>query len=300
MTWVIAGMMFAFFSSVTMLINQKFQINGHLISGMRGLGVALLFVPVLFFMRAPTSPLFWGLIVAQGLLSSFFNARLYASSAKFGAGATSRISAMAVVAGVAAWWAVDFNRLEELLADFHVFAGIMGSLAVIVVSFFFMSRSSGQNSRAGLIYMLPAVAVLAVMMIVRKEIMLESEFLNGIAYYCAFSIGMSGFWNLAYFAWKNSAGGLVREITAKHVMIGGSAMICASACTIICGNVAVYYAPNPAYVNALTLTSPIFVMAYNRLKGISDPVSIPAMAATLAGIAALLYFCDIPLPHPIP
>ena len=51
-------------------------------------------------MPFPKSPEFWALIVLEGMLSSFFNSRLYASAARFGAGTTSRISMLAVPIGV--------------------------------------------------------------------------------------------------------------------------------------------------------------------------------------------------------
>lgn len=50
------------------------------------------------------------------------------------------------------------------------------SLAVVVVSFFFMSQSKSSASMAEMKYMLPAVVLLAFMMIVRKEIMESSAF----------------------------------------------------------------------------------------------------------------------------
>lgn len=298
MIWFIFGMMFAFFNSVTMLVNQKFQINGHLISGVRGVGVAALFLPATFFLTPPKSSLFWGLIVLQGMMSSFFNARLYSSSAKFGAGATSRISALAVVFGLGAWWIVDYQRLVELWDSPPVFAGILVSLAVVVVSFFFMSQSKSSASMAEMKYMLPAVVLLAFMMIVRKEIMESSAFLSAIVYYCVLSIAMSGAWNLIYYARENTLKGLVSQLKTRRIAIGCISMVFASAVTIICGNIGVFYAPNPAYVNALTLTSPIFVMIFNKTTGVKDPVSIPAMVIMLLGIAALLYFSEIPLPHP--
>ena len=125
-----------------------------------------------------------------------------------------------------------------------------------------------------------------------------AAFLSAIVYYCVLSIAMSGAWNLIYYARENTLKGLVSQRKTRRIAIGCISMVFASAVTIICGNIGVFYAPNPAYVNALTLTSPIFVMIFNKTTGVKDPVSIPAMVIMLLGIAALLYFSEIPLPHP--
>lgn len=36
MVWFFESLLFSFFNSVTMLINQRFKLEGHLISGLRG------------------------------------------------------------------------------------------------------------------------------------------------------------------------------------------------------------------------------------------------------------------------
>ena len=42
MVWFVAGLLFALFNAGTMLVNQKYKLDGSLISGMRGVGVALI------------------------------------------------------------------------------------------------------------------------------------------------------------------------------------------------------------------------------------------------------------------
>lgn len=100
MLWFGAGLAFAFFSALTMLINQKYKINGRLISGMRGVGVGLLFSPALFFVETLTDRAFWILIVAEGVVSTFYNSRMYESSARYGASSTALINVMSIGIGL--------------------------------------------------------------------------------------------------------------------------------------------------------------------------------------------------------
>lgn len=88
MEWFLTGLAFAFFNSITMLINQRYKLDGHLISAMRGVFVGVAYLPFLFFVKIPHSVSFWLLVVVEGALSAFFNARLCASSARFGAAST--------------------------------------------------------------------------------------------------------------------------------------------------------------------------------------------------------------------
>ena len=67
MVWFVAGLLFALFNAGTMLVNQKYKLDGSLISGMRGVGVALIYSPAALFVPFPKSHLFWWLIVAEGL-----------------------------------------------------------------------------------------------------------------------------------------------------------------------------------------------------------------------------------------
>ena len=100
MIWFTAGLAFAFFGAITMLINQKYKLDGQLISGMRGVGVAALYLPALFFLTPPTNKTFWLLIVAEGLISTFYNARLYESSGRYGASSTSLINVLSIAIGM--------------------------------------------------------------------------------------------------------------------------------------------------------------------------------------------------------
>lgn len=199
MLWLAAGILFAVFNAGTMLVSQKYKIEGVLMSGLRGVGVAAIYSPAAFFVPFPESPEFWALIVLEGVLSSFFNSRLYASTARFGAGTTSRISMLAVPIGLVMWWIIMPKRFFELEGAPLVFAGLAVSMAAICLSFYKMS-SGGGAMRGQLAFLTPAVVVLAVMMIVRKEAMEAVAFESAAVYYPLCAIFLSGAINLTVFA----------------------------------------------------------------------------------------------------
>ena len=303
MIWLCAGILFALFNAATMLISQRYKLDGHLLSGLRGVGVAALSLPFAFLVDVPTRPLFWVLAGVEALISSFFNSRLYNSSAKYGAGITSRISILAVGFGVVLWWAIDYERFLELCERPAALAGIAVSLGLVLWGALIMAKQSRADGVAdggsAMKYMFPAVITLALMMIVRKEIMENAEFFSATVYYCIGAIFLSGVINLIYY-WKTSAAEERRRAFSipKRIATVAALITVASFLTIFCGNLSSFEAPNPAFVTAITLLSPLMIMAFNRMSGIPDKFDITAVLLMFAGIGMLVFFSGLPLPPP--
>lgn len=295
MVWFFASLLFSFFNSVTMLINQRFKLEGHLISGLRGVGVGIVSLPFLWVVEIPRGGVFWALIMLEAAISTFFNARLYESSSKFGAGATSIISVLSVAFGVALWWAVDVDGFLALLGDAGVFAGVMAALVAVSGGFWLIARSYVVAKNGAMSYMMPAVVALAAMMATRKEIMEHAEFWTAIAVYCAVSIGISGVVNLSVFAVRSGCAKFCEVLGSRRTWKAGALMASASLVTIFCGNWAAFYSPNPAYVSAITLLSPLWIMGIDRLAGRREKAPVWGMIVMLLGLLALVFFGNAPL-----
>lgn len=292
MEWFLTGLAFAFFNSITMLINQRYKLDGHLISAMRGVFVGIAYLPFLFFVRIQHSVSFWLLVVVEGALSAFFNARLCASSARFGAASTSVINVLSIGFGMVLWWVVDSARFFELASVPLRIAGVCASVAALVWGFAKLTRGAGEGKidRAGVLFMLPAVVVFSVMLVVRKEIMDAGDFWAGTICYGGVSIFLSGLINLCVFAASNSRAEFCKKLSSPDVLEAGFFMAVASGCTILFGNFSSWLIPSPAYLSALSLLSPLFIFAYEKYCG--RPVRFSAVSVVLmfAGLGGLLYF----------
>lgn len=245
----------------------------------------------------PEKPFILVVDCCGGAAFGVFSSRLYSASAKFGAGATSRISMLAVPFGLVFWWIIDFAGFVELVKTPSVLLGILASVAAICFSFKKMSAGGG-GSGAQTSYLLPAVAVLAVMMIVRKEAMAEADFASAAVYYPLCAIFISASINLGVYAYSNGAGMLAAQLRTHHVLAGGISMAVVSSLTIFTGNLASLYVPDPAYLSALTLTSPLWIMLYNACFGIRDVVEKRWVIAMLLSLCALMFFAQMPLSSP--
>lgn len=290
MSWFATGIIFAFLGAITMIINQRYRLDGHLISGMRGVGVGILFFPAVFFVEFPKSPLFWALVILEAFISTFYNARIYAAAAMYGAGSASRINVLSIAFGLVFWWILDYRQFLRLWANPVEFFGVLAALALVGWGFYLMHKSSSASRHGELAFMMPAVVVLAAMMINRKEIMEHAEFFSASVYYCTVAIFLSGVSNLVIFGVRNGFEGLKEKLCKIKVAEAGIFMALANSGTIFFGNMSSLYVPDPAYISALTLTTPIWVMAINKFFGIRDAVSPSAVLIMFLGLGALIYF----------
>lgn len=296
MTWIISALAFSFFSSLTMLVNQEFKVNGRLLSGLRGIGVGLVFMPLMFFVELPTSPLFWLFIGLEVIISTFFSQKLFEASAKYGAGATSITMVLSVAFGVVLWWIVDYRGFLELISDPLKLTGILVSLLFIAIGFYFVERKEIDKSIKQLRFMMPAVILLALIMINRKEIMEHSDFYSATVYYCTISIFGSGVINMIWYL-KSKERQNDYPIRKKTLIKATIYITIASGLMIFTGNLSSLKAPNPAYVSALSLTSPIWIFLINRARNIKMYLNFKAMIILLIALASLVYFANSPI-HP--
>lgn len=295
MYWIVAGLLFSVFSALTMLINQKYKLDGHLISGLRGIFVGLLFCAALPFVDFPKGEIFWALIAVQVALSTFYNARFYESAARYGAGSTARISVLAIAFGVIFWWGIDYGRFLLLLKDPPMLSGIVLSLFVICAGFYFMALKGSRTRPGEVAYLMPAVVISAVMLINRKELMEHAEFFSAAVYYCSVSIFLSGVLNISIYAIKVGFKDFKKQLQTPGVLKAGVIMALASSITILCGNTATFYVPNPAFINALTLTIPLWVFGFDKLLGRNPKINWAGCIIMLLGLVCLIYFANSPL-----
>lgn len=111
MSWVAPGLLYAFFNSVVIFVNEKFKRQPSFLGMYRGFGSMAVALPFVFWVPPPTDVWFWVFACLQGIMVGFFDYRLFASSARYGAGGTSMMTVLAIVLTIVLWWLIDLNRL---------------------------------------------------------------------------------------------------------------------------------------------------------------------------------------------
>ena len=91
---------------------------------------------------------------------------------------------------------------------------------------------------------------------------------------------------------------LIGALSSKRIITAGILMSAVSSATIFFGNLSALYVPNPAYLSALSLTAPLWIMLADKLLGVPDKVDSRWLAAMLLSIGALIFFAQIPISPP--
>lgn len=277
MLWIIDSLVYGFFTALYTLVNQKHKFNGYVLGIWRGFGISLLFLPFLFFIPLQRSVDNWCLLIFQGIMIGIYDSHLFFSSAKYGAGATSRVLSVAVLITTIIWWILTPRLFFALVQNENVFITLLLVLSGFSVSYWYMIKEPITNNCVE--YMAPAIFALAGMSAATKEIaMMGQDVWHNILYYLVVATFVSGIYNTILYIKTSSASRreFFAEVFAPEVVKVGIYIVGFSAVLIASKTMAMRLSPNPGYVVALMLTSPIFVFLLNKYGKVPDNVSVKA------------------------
>ncbi len=293
MDWIMGGILYSLFNSIVIFINQHFKMNPYLLGAWRGIGSALIALPLIPVVQEPPGILFFALAVLQGFMVGFYDFKLFSASARYGAGSTALITVFAIVISIFSWWALDITRLRELWNDPRDFISILVSLACCITGYLLLIGS--KLTKDLFRFMWPAVIVLACMTINTKYIYRDISFETGVVYYMFMIGAVGGISNLIGFLFQKDKSAQEDKVFDRRNIMGGLSIVISSIGLMGSKGFAMMTIPNPGYLNLLALTSPLWILIINRLFRIESNINIPLMLFVLASIGALVYFSNLPL-----
>ena len=77
------------------------------------------------------------------------------------------------------------------------------------------------------------------------------------------------------------------------INIIGFLVVLFSALLIVCKSIALNYTPNTGYVNAVSLTSPLWIMLYDHVIGHKDYAAPKAGLCMILSVLALCIFANL-------
>ena len=293
MLWVITGLFYGLFMSFYTYINQNNKINGHILGLWRGFGVAFVCFPLVLITPFEMDLSFFALLFAQGLLTGFYDSRLFFASARFGAAGTSRILVLSILISMFLWWSMHPMVFVSLLHRPVIFGGIAFSVLLIIVSYLKMIKTP--MTRQLVSYMMPAVVVWSLMSSLTQMIMQKHTLMEGIVYYLFYVTLISGLYNLYFYlkTEKPTHEAFLQQVFNQKVMYIGFLVVLFSALLIISKSISLDYTPNTGYVNALSLTSPLWIMLYNHVINHKDYDSPKTCLLMLSGVFLLCIFANL-------
>lgn len=276
MTWVITGLFYGLFMSFYTYINQKYKLNGYILGMWRGFGIMLVTFPIIFVEPFYFDPIYFILLTVQGLFIGYFDSRVFMASARFGAGGTSRTLVFSIVISTILWWILHPADFLVLWQRPWILLGIIAALSGTIISYLFITKDP--FSKQLIKFMMPAVVVWSLMSTVNKEIMLRHQLETGIGYYLVYSMFISGLYNLYIYVSQGrmTKNRVLKEVFAPKVVQASFMLILFSIALIIAKSISLAYTPNTGYVNALSLTSPLWIILFNHYFKEKDLVSVRA------------------------
>ena len=293
MTWVIAGLFYGLFMSFYTYINQNNKVNGYVLGIWRGLGVAFVCFPLILITPFEWDLPFFLLLIIQGLLVGFYDSRLFFSSAKFGAAGTSRILVFSILISLFLWWMMHPQIFFKILQTPLIFLGIIASVSGVILSYAFMFKTPLTKELTR--FMMPAVVVLSLMSSLTQIIMQRHHLYESIVYYLFYITLISGIYNLYFYikTVRPTIRQAVFDIFNQKVMFIGLLVVLFSALLIISKGISLNYAPNTGYVNALSLTSPLWIMLYDHLLKNKDYASPKAGIVMIISLLFLIISANL-------
>ncbi len=259
LTSIFASLVFAMY----IFANQIFKLKGSLVMIYRGIGTAIVLLPLCFFINPVHNTTFYILSVFQGFLIAYLDNRLFNASKHYGAEMTSMIQPISVLFGFIMWFVIKPDTFTALLSNPERF--ILTTSAILGIVSSVLSFKKSRISRLAFFYLLPAMLSVTVIDLVCKILMeLGSDnVLGAIFYYSLITSLIAGIINaVAFFQGGND----FREVLlARNIKYAGIPVISIIMAMYFLKNYSLYLGQNPAYVMAIIYAYPVWIMLFNNI-----------------------------------
>lgn len=293
--WWLTSIGFSVCFAMFILVNQQLKARASAMMVWRGLAAATFAFPFIFFVTPPSNPWFYPLSVSMGVLGSYFDNRLFTASSKYGAGAVSRIIPTSIILSFFGWFLFHPTDLLELAEEPIKLLEIILCMVIAVLAVFAMKKNV--ISKEIMLFLIPSIFLVSAIDIMNKATMgLISQ--KAIIYHVFIASFVSGMINLAIYKRENAriAKGTKKIthpsmedgiFTPKTVKAGLSVAFFVTILMLFKAY-SMQHTPNPAYVSAIGYTSPLFILAFNKMKGIKDDASVKAGLVLVASIICMV------------
>ncbi len=261
--WVLFSLIAAVFSAGFYLVNQYLRQPGHLLVFWMRVLVVLFMSPMMMHMQLPRDPWFYVTVLGTVFVGTFADIRSFNAAAKYGGGVVSRINPAIVWGAFLLWFIFDPKLVFSYIAHPWNTLGVLAALGGCV--FFSMRLNRCPITREAIVYMAPALAGYALTTVLNKFAMgLESSAESAVygymyiqSFFACIFIGGSVLYR--------SAQGKDETLTgwANQKMLAAGLLACFTwICHMIYKNYGMVYTPNPSYLAALGLTTPVFIAIF--------------------------------------
>jgi len=285
--WHIGGLLMGIGQAAYLLINQHFRIESRLLMYWRGFGIAALALPLALLAGPwPHDVWFYFFAAATGILVGFFDRLIFQFSAQYGAGIVSRLLALCLPLAFIFWLALHPAHMNTLASKPHIWllpVALLGTLASVLL----LKRDP--VSRTAVIALVPLYLLGASIDVLNKTAMQHGNGMPGFILYAVIVSLMAGIVTLL---WPRKSAAPVTANALAAVWQGGALIVIIGGAYVVLKASSISSAPNPAFITALNLTGPFWVMVWNIWRKHPDSTNLWAGFGCVAS-ALLLVFATL-------
>ncbi len=263
--WFTLALSAALFNSVYRLSNQYLKLSGHKLTVLIKLFQAFIFLPFLFFIEWPTEILFYCFALLTGPLVLIQERYIFDFISKYDAGPITRVEPLTIPFVFFAWLIISPSEFYDLINSPLIACGILICIASSIYFSFRMKKC--EISFSILKAMIPPILIMGTISLLAKSGIDYLPTIDGIIVW-AFIQSVSLIF-LSPFMKKKE------QVKDKQKYLLPSFWL-----SLILTAVVVFrlygfaLTPNPAYVTAVMLTAPFWIMLFYKFKGHKETVDV--------------------------
>ncbi len=271
-SWVALALIFSFIRTGFTMLNEWAKFPGTVMLVWRGFWPFVFMTPVMWLIEMPSDPMFYLFIAVNAIFAAITDARNFESSARFGGGVTLRLQPVSLVLVFLAWVAVSAEQRALVMSHPYHMLGILGCLALGAVALSHLRHC--HVSKRAFIYLLPTVAVAPWIDVFNKLAMDAVGTWHAVVTYIWFQSGLMTVMGITFLAMKQKSHlKAVSQVSKAHLAFGcamGAILVCAG----LSKNSAMMLTPNPAYVAAIAMVSPLWATLLYKAIGKKEEANV--------------------------
>ncbi len=261
--WWSFALIQALFTGAMVVMAHKYGVAGVRLIHMRSVVLSLFLSPILFLAPLPSDPAFYIGAIGIGVLGSIADSLVFASSAIYGAGATSRLLPMSIVGSFVFWFLFEPSQMTLYMAKPLIGVGIVLALLLSMYAISSMRKGGGESGAGAFKMLLPAVMIYAVCDSLNKISIDTIELGWGNLYFIFFLCITMAFTTGVYMKLRKQRLYRVARLESALFWKVGLVMATLYLCAMLGRTTAMFFTINPAFASVIGLSVPIWVLFYN-------------------------------------
>ncbi len=292
MSWVLYSLSCLLAITGFSVLNQHFKINSTILMLYRGIGTAIVALPLMLLTHFQPNPVFYIYIVIMGCIIAYLDNSTQNGIARFGGGPLSRARPLYLVVSMIIWWMIAPSSFIALLENQQKLIGVLSAMLLVVISLFFFKND--RISKKLFKYCVGIYICSILIDICGKSMFLTSDgTTSAVIHYIFFSSLIAGLINLVYFAYKNGfSKETFKPVFESNTLTAGVLIIGFIILSMFFRNKAIIMVDNPAYVSTITSLTPLIIVMYNKLVNFTDKTNKIAGLVMVLGCIMLSYFAS--------